>query len=185
MLDIKFIRENPELIKSAAEKKLINFDVDALCALDDKRLTALKEVEALRAEQNGANAAIASATDKEDRESRISSMREVKDKLTNKEEELKNIMAEWRNLMLMCPNVPDITVPDGETDEDNQEVSKWGEPTKFDFEPKNHMDLMLAHKMADFERGIKVSGFRGYFLQNDGFLLANAVWQLALNHWTG
>ncbi len=184
MLDIKFIRENPELIKSAAKKKLINFDVDALCGLDDRRLTALKEVEALRAEQNSANAAIASATDASDRESRISSMREVKDKLTNKEEELKNIMAEWRNLMLMCPNVPDITVPDGETDADNQEVSKWGEPTKFDFEAKNHIDLMLAHNMADFERGIKVSGFRGYFLQNDGFLLANAVWQLALKHWT-
>lgn len=185
MLDIKFIRENPDLIKSAATKKRINFDVDALCTLDDKRLVALKEVEALRAEQNSANAAIASATDSSERESRISSMRAVKEKLGAKEDELKEIMTEWRNLMLFCPNVPDITVPDGVDDADNQEVKVWGNPTKFDFEPKNHIDLMLAHNMVDFERGIKVSGFRGYFLQNDGFLLANAVWQLALKHWTG
>jgi seryl-tRNA synthetase len=184
MLDIKFIRENPDLIKSAAQKKRINFDVDALCTLDDKRLVALKEVEALRAEQNAANAAISSATNSEGRESLISSMRLVKEKLTAKEDELKTIMTEWRNSMLLCPNVPDITVPDGAEDSDNLEVHKWGEPTHFDFEAKNHIDLMLAHSMADFERGIKVSGFRGYFLQNDGFLLANAVWQLALKHWT-
>lgn len=183
MLDIKFIRENTDLIKAAAKKKRIDFDVDALCALDDKRLHVLKEVEALRAEQNGANAAIASATDANDRASRIDAMRIVKEKLAAKEDELKQVMTDWRYSMLMAPNVPDVTVPDGLSDADNKEVHKWGEPTKFDFTAKNHVDLMLAHDMADFERGVKVAGFRGYYLKNDGFLLANAVWQLALNHW--
>ncbi len=185
MLDIKFIRENVELVKHAAQKKKISFDVDALCSVDDARLALLKEVEALRAEQNQASQLISSTQQQLEREQKISEMKILKEQLSRKEEELKTTMIEWRNLMLLCPNIPDITVPDGESDQDNKEVHKWGNPSQFTFTPKNHIDLMVQHDMVDFDRGTKVSGFRGYFLKNDGFLLANAVWQLALQHWTG
>ena len=115
----------------------------------------------------------------------IDQMKVFKDKLAKEEDKLKEVMEEWRLLMVQVPNVPDVTVPDGESDADNKEVKRWGEPTRFSFEAKSHVDLMLAHDMADFERGTKVAGFRGYFLKGDGVLLTNAVWQLALKHWVG
>ena len=85
--------------------------------------------------------------------------------------------------MVEVPNVPDISVPEGDSDADNQEVRRWpalsevegGEPTKFDFEPRSHTELLLMHEMADYERGAKVAGFRGYFLKGDG---ARMVWAL-------
>lgn len=182
MLDIKFIRENAELIDISAKKKRMDFKVAPLLAADDKRIALLKEVEEMRGRQNTASDAI-SRTQPLERQAKIEEMRVLKEQLSVKEEELKQLMAEWRLLMLQVPNIPDMTVPEGESDADNVEVHRWGTPTKFEFAAKNHVDLMLAHDMVDFERGTKVAGFRGYYLKNDGFLLANAVWQLALDHW--
>lgn len=184
MLDIKFIRENPDLIRAAAAKKHIDFNVDGLLAAEEKRSALLVLVESMRAEQNSYTDKIARATDPSERQSMIDEMKIFKDKLAEKEEELKQVMEEWRLLMLQVPNVPDISVPEGGGDEDNQEVKRWGEPTKFDFDAKSHIDLMEKHGMVDFERGTKVAGFRGYFLKGDGVMLANAVWQLALKHWS-
>lgn len=185
MLDIKFIRENPDLIKSAATKKHIDFDVESLILAEEKRSALLTEVEAMRAEQNSFTDKIASATNADERQSMIDAMKIYKDKIAAKEEELKQIMEIWRALMLQVPNVPDVSVPDGGGDEDNKEVKRWGEPTNFSFTAKSHIELMEKHGMVDFERGTKVAGFRGYFLKGDGVLLANAVWQLALKHWVG
>jgi seryl-tRNA synthetase len=86
--------------------------------------------------------------------------------------------------MLSVPNLPDMSVPEGESDKDNVEIKKWGEPATFPFAPKSHIDLMVALGMADFERGAKVAGFRGYFLKGDGVLLTMAIWQLALRHFS-
>lgn len=182
MLDIKFIRDNPDLIKDAARKKHIDFDVDELLAVEIERVSLLNTVEGMRAEQNSFTEKIARATDQEERQSMIDQMKTFKETLLRKEEEMKPVMERWRALMLRVPNVPDVSVPEGESDAENLEVKRWGEPAHFDFETKNHVELMLMHDMADFERGAKVSGFRGYFLKNDGVLLANAVWQLALKH---
>ena len=185
MLDIKFIRENPDLITAAATKKHINFDLAPLLEREEKRSALLSEVEAMRAEQNSFTDKIARATDQGERQNMINQMKVFKETLLSKEEELKVVMEEWRALMLQVPNVPDITVPEGAGDEDNKEVKVWGEPTRFNFEAKSHIELMEKHGMVDFERGTKVAGFRGYFLKGDGVLLANAVWQLALKHWIG
>jgi seryl-tRNA synthetase len=183
MLDIKFIRENPDLIKEAVRKKHLTFNVDELLAAETKRVELLNAVEAMRAEQNTFTDKIARATDQAERAVMIDQMKAFKETMPAKEEELKAAMETWRLLMLQVPNVPDISVPEGESDAENAEVKRWGEPTRFDFTPKSHIDLMLMHDMADFERGTKVAGFRGYFLKGDGVLLANAVWQLALKHW--
>jgi len=183
MLDIKFIRENTDHIKEAVRKKHLNFNVDELITLDVKRSDLLLAVENMRAEQNSFTEKIARATDSVERQAMIDQMRTFKESLVSKESELKEVMEEWRELMLLVPNVPDISVPEGESDADNKEVKRWGEPTTFPFPAQSHIDLMQKHDMVDFERGTKVAGFRGYFLKGDGFRLANAVWQLALEHW--
>src|SRR3989344_489983 len=82
---------------------------------------------------------------------------------------------------LKVPNVPDQSVPEGDTDADNEEIKKWGDISKFSFEPKGHMELMTDLGMVDFERGVKVAGFRGYFLKGSGALLSFAVWRYALD----
>lgn len=179
MLDIKFIRENKELVASGAKKKHIEIDLDRLIAVDDERRALLSRVEALRAEQNAASTNIAKESDREKREHMITDMGQVKENLKKGEDELKSVMEEWRLLMVMVPNVPDISVPDGDDDTGNVEVKVWGEKTQFSFTPKSHVDLMLQHDMADFERGSKVAGFRGYFLKNEGARLSWAIWQYA------
>lgn len=176
MLDIKFIRENKDIIKAGAEKKHISFDVDTLVSVDDKRVELLKVVEGYRSEQNAVSEKIPSATP-ESRTQLIEEMRVVKEKLTEKETELATVMDEWKRLMLQVPNVPDITVPEGESDEQNLEVKTWGDIPQFDFEVKDHIELCEQNDLADFERGTKVSGFRGYFLKNGGALLEMALWQ--------
>ena len=181
MLDIKFIRENKDIIKEGAKKKHIEVDIDALLLADEKRLEILSRVEFLRGEQNKMNNSIATEKDMAVRGQMIGEMKMVKDELTGKEEELRAVMAEWQGLMLTVPNVPDMSVPEGESDEDNQEVKTWGEKPSFDFEAKDHVELMTNLKMVDFERGVKVHGFRGYFLTGDGVRLSMAIWSYAMD----
>ena len=181
MLDIHFIRENTDIIKAGAAKKHIEVDIDRLIAVDDVRKQLRLELDTKRAEQNRRSNEIQRAQGVE-REKLLEAMRQLKNGMTESEEKLKEVMVEWQRLMLSVPNIPDMSVPEGDGDSDNVEVKKWGEPTEFSFTPKNHIDLMTELDMADFERGTKVAGFRGYFLKNDGVLLANAVWQLALKH---
>ena len=181
MLDIHFIRENAELIKAGAAKKHIEVDLDRLIAVDDERKLIRQELDAKRAEQNRRSNEIQILKDRE-REKVIEQMQHLKQGMTEAEERLKGVMVEWQKLMLTVPNIPDMSVPDGESDADNLEVKKWGEPATFSFPTKDHIELMTHLGMADFERGAKVAGFRGYFLKGDGVLLANAVWQLALKH---
>lgn len=182
MLDIKFIRENSDLIKLAATKKRLSFNVDELVQIDEKRLSLLKTVEDLRAEQNRASESIQQASP-ESRMTLIESMRRVKDDLKTKEEELETVMTDWRRLMLAVPNIPDMSVPDGVSDEDNQEVKVSGTIPTYDFTPLDHIALMEAHDMVDFDRGTKTSGFRGYFLKNDGAMLEMAIWQYVMQRW--
>jgi seryl-tRNA synthetase len=175
MLDIKFIKENKDLINLGAKKKHIEFDVEKLVSLDEKRVELLNIVEGYRSEQNSVSEKIPNSSS-EERESLINEMKIVKEKLTEKEGELNILMEEWRNLMLRVPNIPDITVPEGESDEYNQEVRKWGDIPMFSFEPKDHITLSEKNDLADFERGAKVSGFRGYFLKNGAAELEMALW---------
>lgn len=184
MLDIHFIRENADLIKAGAAKKRLTVDIDRLIKVDDERKALKQEIEAKRAEQNRRSSEIQRAQGVE-KEKLLEAMRQLKSGMAETEERLKPVMEEWQKLMLSVPNIPDISVPEGESDADNKEVKRWGEPTEFSFQPKDHVELMTALNMADFERGSKVAGFRGYFLKNDGVRLANAVWQLAIKHFGG
>ena len=125
MLDIKFIRENLELVKAGAKKKHITIDLDQLMVVDDGRKKLMQEIEALRAEQHIATGQIANAKNPEQRSQLIEEMKVVKETMQTKEKELEPIQKEWELLMVQVPNVPDVTVPDGESDADNQEIKKW------------------------------------------------------------
>jgi seryl-tRNA synthetase len=179
MLDIKFIRENKELIQDAARRKLIVFSIDELLEADDERIKTLQIVEAARAKQNEVSDKITSA-DSVTREKLIEEMKIVKEELGKDEELLKEIMKKWQALMIRVPNIPDMSVPEGKDDSENAEYSVWGEKPKFSFTPKSHIDLMQDQHMVDLERGAKVSGFRGYFLKNDAVTLSLALWQYSL-----
>ncbi|MFA5998028.1 MAG: serine--tRNA ligase [Candidatus Paceibacterota bacterium] len=181
MLDIHFIRENADIIKAGAAKKHIEVDIDRLIAVDDERKLLKQELEAKKAEQNRRSNEIQITKDKE-REKIIEQMQHLKAGMAESEERLKAVMVEWQKLMLMVPNVPDMSVPEGESDADNMEVKKWGVPASFTFTAKSHVELMTKHGMADFERGAKVAGFRGYFLKGDAALLSYALWQFISNH---
>ena len=147
MLDIRFIRENKDIVKEGAKKKHIEMDIDALIALDDTRLELLSKVEALRGEQNKVSLALGAKIEDHVRAQMIKEMTLVKEDLSGKEEELKSVMREWQSLMLKVPNVPD------------------------------HIELMKNLDMLDTERGTKVAGFRGYFLKGDAVKLQFALWQ--------
>jgi len=179
MLDIKFIRENKEVVQAGAKKKHVDINIDDLIALDDKRKEVLSSIEKKRSEQNAISEKMPTATP-EERVMMIDSMKVVKESLQKEEESLKEIIKSWQDSMLRVPNVPDMSVPDGDSDADNKEVKVWGEKTKFDFEPKDHVEIMTKLGMLDIERGTKVHGFRGYFLTGDGARLSFAIWNYAM-----
>lgn len=184
MLDIKFIKENPDLIREAARKKHIDFDVSALLALEEKRAAAQKEYEALRTEQNKLGDEIPKATDATIRTKIIEDLKPIKEKVQAAEEEVKTITKEWQLMMLRVPNIPDMSVPEGADDSANVEVRVWGSKPEFAFTPKDHIELLEQNGMADFEKGAEVAGFRGYFLKGDGALLEFALHQFVVNHFT-
>jgi seryl-tRNA synthetase len=183
MLDIKFIRENKDIVKTAAEKKHMEVDLDKLIALDDKRLELLSRVEFLRSEQNKVSNSMGGDVDPTLRSQMIEEMRIVKDELKEKEENLRDTVKEWQSIMLSVPNIPEPTSPLGVSEDENVEIRTWGEKTQFSFEPKDHIEIMTKLGMLDIERGTKVHGFRGYFLTGEGVRLCFAIWNYALDFW--
>jgi len=181
MLDIKFIRENKDLVEFAIKKKKVKLELDDLIKADEKRLKVLAEVERLRAKQNLVSQRMPELKKDSEKAELIKSMQILKEDLKIEEEKLREIMETWRDLMLRVPNVPDVSVPDGDSDADNREVKVWGEKPNFDFPLKDHVEIMTDLDMVDFERGTKVHGFRGYFLKNDGAILSMAIWRYAMD----
>ena len=176
MLDIKFIRENIDLINLGAKKKHIDFDANALIEVDNKRRSLSQAIEEKRSLQNKASAEIPLA-EPGDREALIKDMQNIKDSMQTLEEELKVVMSEWQRLMVSVPNIPDVSVPEGDDDSQNFELRKWGNVPQFSFQPKSHIELMTSLNMLDTERGVKVAGFRGYFLKGEGARLQFALWR--------
>lgn len=184
MLDIKFIRENSDLIKEASRKKHVDFDVNKLLEADKERLSLMTEIEGMRAKQNQVSQEITKVSD-DARKGLIESMKTLKDEMQKKEDALAVVMKTWRELMLAVPNIPDMSVPEGADDAENKEVRVWGEIPKFNFKPKDHIELMTNLGMLDLERGTKVAGFRGYYLKGDGARLQFALWRFTQDFFAG
>ncbi len=168
MLDIQYIRENPNKVKEAAKNKNRAVDIDKLLELDNKRRDLIQKSQVLREERN------AVSKGKPDVKT-IERGKQLKEELKTIEDELKAVENELDILMLYVPNVPLEEVPIGKDDSGNKELKKWGEIPDFDFPIKDHIELGTELDIFDLERGSKVSGFRGYFLKNEG-----AILQLAL-----
>ena len=181
MIDLRLLRENPDLFREGARKKRIPADIDAIVETDS-RIRALRvEVESLRGQRNTVSKSIGKKQGPE-REAAMEEARVLRERLEACEPELKELEERLNALLLTVPNLPDPQVPEGATDEDNVEVRRWGTPRELDFEPKDHVDLALSLDLADFGRGSKISGSRFYFLKNEGALLQMAVLRWAMDH---
>ena len=181
MLDIRFIREQPDVVQAGARKKHIDVDVRELLAVDEQRRRLLGRVEELKAQRNRMSKEIA-ALEGEPRQTAIAAMKEVAAESRGLEGSLRDAQAAYEALMLRVPNVPADDVPEGETDADNVVVKTWGEPPQFDFTPLDHVELGERLDIIDIPRAVKLAGARTYFLKNAGALLEQAVLQFALHH---
>ena len=171
MLDIKFIRENKEAVKEAVRKKYLNVDIDRLLALGEKRRDLIQKSEAIKAQHNKLSGKLA----KEKNEADLARSKKLKDKFKELEKELAEVKEEYDGLMLLVPNIFSSDTPVGSDDSANKEVTRWGEPKKFDFKIRDHIELGKDLDIIDAEAGVKVSGFRGYYLKNEGAMLHLAV----------
>lgn len=171
MLDIKFIRDNLDICKEAAKNKGRDVNWEGLLRLDDKRRELIVKIEALRTQRNK----ISRSWSKGDETAVSSGGRPIKSELKPLEDELDDIEAQFNLLMLTVPNVPDKSVPVGKDASGNKEVKKWGKIPKFDFTPKDHIEIAKSLDLIDFERGAKVGGSRAYFLKNEAAQLEFAV----------
>lgn len=179
MLDLKRIRTNPEEIKKALTNRGEDFEVsviDELVSLDEERRKILVEVEALKSKRNQVSAEIPKKKKAgEDVTSIMEEMRTLGEEIKAFDVKNAEIDEKIKYIMLRIPNIPNPAVPEGETDEDNVEIKRWGEPTKFDFEPKAHWDLGTDLNILDFERGGKVAGSRFTFYKGLGARLERSI----------
>lgn len=174
MLDIKFIRENPEIIKKTAKEKLVEIDVDRLLEVDKLVKENLTEVEILRAERNKLSNEI-SKLQGEEKQIKVERVRELKEKISEIEAILYPLQEEYDDLMLRVPAPTLEEVPVGESDADNVEIRRVGEIRKFDFVPKAHYELGEELDLMDFSHASKIAGSRTYYLKNEAALLEMAV----------
>jgi seryl-tRNA synthetase len=180
MLDIQFIRAHADEVKRAVVRKRFDVDIDRLLALDGERRAGLGEINTLRQKRNELAAQIPKLPPGE-RPAAVEEAKRVRDRIAQLEQLAGPAQNEFEQLMLRVPNVPLPEVPDGVTDDDNVEIRRFGEPTRFDFIPRDHVELALGLGLVDFEGPRKYAGGRSYALTGDGVLLELAVLQYALN----
>lgn len=175
MLDIKFIRENPEVVKEEIKKRNMKIDLDVFLSLDKKKREIQQEVEDLRKKQNEANKIISQGKN----EKIIAEMKAIKNQLSELDPELKNLEKQIKDILLQLPNITHKSVPVGKDENDNVVIRKWGEKPKFDFQPKEHFEIESVKDLIDTERGAKVSGARFWYLKGDLARLEFALMQYA------
>lgn len=179
MLDIKFVRENPDLVDKACESRQnAHWDREKFFELDEERRSVISEVETLQAERNAVSKQIGLLMregKKEEAEAAKEQVAANKDRIARLDQRRGEVEEELTALVAAIPNIPDASVPYGKDDSDNPEVRKWGEPTQFDFEPKAHWDLGPELGMIDFDRGVKLAGTRFYLLGGMGARMERAL----------
>ena len=180
MIDIKEIRENPQRFKKAAEVKGFKVDIDRLLEVDSALREARKQLQDITTEKNRIGKSIPRLSGDE-KQSALSQLSELKEQEAKHNDEAKRLGPEFDKLMLEVPQPADEDVPLGKDDTENVEIRKEGEVRKFDFEPKDHVQLGTALGIIDIERGVKLAGTRNYLLKGDGALLHWAVLRFAVD----
>jgi seryl-tRNA synthetase len=181
MLDIKLIREQPDLVRQGIRRRGDDpAIVDQILGLDARRRELLTQVENLKATRNAVSKEIGKMKDAATRDAKIAEMRAVGDQITELDREVAAVEAQFDLAMLMAPNLPHPDVPDGASEHDNVVVRTEGQPRKFDFTPRPHWELGEQLGIIDFERGVKLSGTRFFVLKGAGSRLQRALiaWML-------
>lgn len=184
MLDLQFVLANPEVVKATITNKGVRVitpaDVDTIVSLSSSVKSQTTEVQKLRAQRNEHSEKIQKATDPAEKQKIIEEGKQLKETIATLEEKLNTDEAELQRLMSYLPGIPSEDTPIGPDSSGNVEHHTWGEKPQFDFEPKNHVELLTSLNLLDLERGNKVAGFRGYFLKGDAAMLQWAVLMFAM-----
>jgi seryl-tRNA synthetase len=181
MLDIKLIREQPDLVRESIRRRGDDPTiVDQILGLDTRRRELLTQVETLKATRNTVSKEIGKMKDAAARDAKIAEMRAVGDQIAQLDREVAAVETEFDQAMLMAPNLPHPDVPNGASEHDNVVVRTEGRPREFDFTPKPHWELGEQLGIIDFERGVKLSGTRFFVLKGAGSRLQRALitWML-------
>lgn len=182
MLDIKFVRSNPELVKEALEKRSTKISLDQFLEFDAQKRDILYQAEQLKNKRNVVSEEISRLKKaQEDAEGLILEMREVSQQIKELDEQVKNYEEKMQEILMCIPNIPHASVPVGTDEEENIEVKKWGQPREFDFTALAHWDLGENLDILDFERAAKISGARFTVYKGAGARLERAVTNLMLN----
>ncbi len=176
MLDMKFVRENLDLVKQNIANRHGEADLDTFAALFDRRRELIQEVEELKAQRNTVTAEISALKrNKENADDKIAQMKEVGDRIDVLDAEGKDVEAKLRDIALMIPNMCDQSVPVGSSEDDNPELRRWGIPREFDFELQAHWDIGEKLDILDFSRAGKLSGARFTIYKGLGARLERAL----------
>jgi len=181
MLDIKFIRQNPEKVKDGCQKKQVKVDIDRLLEVDKKLRETLQALEDMRAQKNKANKEIQRAKDKKEKDKIILKMRELDKNSDRLNKNLKELNEEFNNLILQIPNLPFGDVPVGRDERDNVVLREVGEKPKFDFKFKNYLEIAENLDLIDVKRAAKVAGTRFGYIKREAVLLEFALINLAFD----
>jgi len=175
MLDLKFLRENLDEVERRLNTRGGTVDLGDFRTLDEKRRALLSEAETLKAERNQVSALIGKTKDKSQVQGEIVRMKDVSARIKELDEELRQVEESLKGLLLNLPNLPDEVCTIGKSEEDNLEVSTWGEPTQLGFDPKAHWDLGEDLDIIDFERATKIAGARFSLSKGAGARLERAL----------
>ncbi|MBR5315647.1 MAG: serine--tRNA ligase, partial [Firmicutes bacterium] len=178
MLDIKRIRENKDEVIAAVNRRGTDYTqaIEDVLKVDEERRVLASKIDALKAEQNKDSKLIPQyKKEGKDTTELMAEMKKLADEIKEGAAEVSRLEKLQEDMLLMIPNTPDASVPDGKDDSDNVELRRWGEPTKFDFEPKAHWDLGKELDILDPERAAKVTGARFHFYKGLGSRLERAV----------
>ncbi len=181
MLDIKFIRENPDLVRQNCKNKQVKVDIDQLLDLDKKKREILAILENFRARKNKASKDIASAVNNKEKKNIILEMQKLDKESDKVQKKFKEIEEEFNNLMFQVPNMALRDVPIGEDEKDNVVIKEVGGRRKFDFKPKDYLEIAEKLDLIDVKRAAKVSGSRFGYLKNEAVLLEFALINLAFD----
>lgn len=179
MLDIKLIRDNPELIRQALERRGETVPLDEIMRIDERHRQLLYQMETLRAKRNEVSKQLGRVEDKPAQ--LIADMRQIGEEITSLEREIGNAATDLKDHLLRLPNIPDSDVPIGRDEQDNIVVRSWGKLPAFSFTPLPHWELGERLGIIDFERGVKISGSRFYVLKGLGAHLQRALVALMLD----
>lgn len=184
MLDIKTIRNNPDMVKQAVRNRNGNLDavIDELLSIDAERLKLTSQVESLRAEQNAASKQIPALKKQgQSTDELMARMKEISEKIKEDGKLQSELEAKQRELILCIPNIPHESVPVGHDDSDNVEIRRFGEPKIFEYEPKAHWDIGADLGILDPETAAKVTGTRFHFYKGLGARLERSIINYFLN----